>query len=194
MKLKFLTSAAEFNQCPQDKVPEVIVMGRSNAGKSSFLNALAGQSVAKVSQQPGKTRLLNFFQCGEHYRWVDSPGYGYAAVSGSEQRRWHGMIEQFIQQRENLVGGILVMDIRRKWTPDEQMLADYFVELNLPLAVILNKSDKVGQKDKSLRKRELKSVEGVSLTFLTSASKRTGVNEAEKAIFDQWVRPQTETN
>jgi GTP-binding protein len=187
--MKFLTSAAEYAQCPQDQIPEVIVMGRSNAGKSSFINALAGKPVAKVSQQPGKTRLLNFFECGEHYRWVDSPGYGYAAVGGKEQKKWQSLIEGFIQSRSNLVGGILVMDVRRKWTQDEQLLADYFRDIELPLAVILNKSDKVGQKDKSLKKREMKTVEAVNLTFLTSASKRKGVNEAEKAIFDQWIRP-----
>ncbi|MEZ4872171.1 MAG: hypothetical protein R2827_07980 [Bdellovibrionales bacterium] len=81
------------------------------------------------------------------------------------------------------------MDIRRKWSEDEQMLVDLFVQLNLPIAVFLNKSDKVGQKEKSLQKKALKAVHGVDFAFLTSASKGQGVDEAETAIFKAWIKP-----
>lgn len=122
MKFKFLKSAVFPVDYPPPSRPEIIVTGRSNAGKSSFLNALAGSAIAKVSQQPGKTTLLNFFDVGQHYRLVDTPGYGYSKRSGDEQASWQQMLESYFSLRGNLVGILILMDYKRDFEEDEKML------------------------------------------------------------------------
>src|SRR4051812_11511852 len=123
-KLQFLKSATKLSEFPRDERPEIAMVGRSNAGKSSVINTLAGGRLAKVSSTPGKTRLLNFFEHKEGYRVVDMPGYGFAVRSGDEVFSWRKMIESYLLERENLMGLMLIMDIRREWTDDEQMLMD----------------------------------------------------------------------
>ncbi len=122
----FLKSAVRLDQCPQEDRPEVAFLGRSNSGKSSLINALTGRkTLAKVSSTPGKTRILNFFDFGPHYRLVEMPGYGFASRGGDEQRSWQRMIEDYLGGRQSLVGLVLIMDIRREMTEDEEMLMRY---------------------------------------------------------------------
>ena len=123
MKAKFLKSAVNQEDYPPSDRPEVALVGRSNAGKSSLLNALAGSKIAKVSQEPGKTRLLNFFDYGKQYRFVDMPGYGYASRSGSEILSWQEMITKYSDVRENLHGVVLIMDSARDWQEEESNLS-----------------------------------------------------------------------
>src|SRR6478752_7250400 len=108
--IQFIKSAVLPKDYPIHKMAEVAIAGRSNAGKSSFINALTRDKVAKVSSTPGKTRLLNFFNMADSYVLVDMPGYGFASRSNSEVLEWHEMIETYLMSRENLVGLILVMD------------------------------------------------------------------------------------
>ncbi len=187
--IQFIKSAKELRGCPPPEKPEVALVGRSNAGKSSFINALTKGQIAKVSQQPGKTRLLNFYSIGEHYRLVDMPGYGYASRSGDEVQEWRSMVESYLAVRENLQGLLLIMDIRRSWTSQEQDLVDWVSQRSLPVVVVLNKSDKVGQNDKAKALKALRDrAVGVQKVFVVSAQKKLGVKEVEDFVFKEWIR------
>ncbi len=185
-RLKFIKSAADLSGWPMDSLPEVALAGRSNAGKSSFLNGLQGSSIAKVSGKPGKTRLLNFFSVEDKYRLVDMPGYGWASVSAKEMKQWQAMIEAYLLERENLVGLLLIMDVRRKWTEDEQMLVDLMDQRGLPSAVILSKADKLKRGPGLDRRRKLKK-EIERPCFLSSSLKKQGFYEVEDHIYKNWI-------
>ena len=139
---KFVKSAVQWDQFPAKQLPEVAIVGRSNSGKSSYINALARQNLAKVSQKPGKTRLLNIFDYASHCYLVDMPGYGFASRSMSERKQWEKMIESYLLESERLVGMILLVDIRRKWTDDEDLLYQFCLSQELPMLVALTKADK----------------------------------------------------
>ena len=187
--IRFIKSAKDLKGCPAPDLPEVAIAGRSNAGKSSFINALGLSLVAKVSGRPGKTRLLNFFLIGDHYRLVDMPGYGYAARSGAEVESWRQMVESYLALRGSLQGLVLIMDIRRQWTAQEQELVDWVSQRSMPVVVVLNKADKVGNNEKAKALRDLKAkAVGVSQVFVVSASKRLGVTEVEEFVFKNWIK------
>jgi GTP-binding protein len=194
MQAKFITSASNIRECPQDSAPEVAFLGRSNAGKSSLLNALANQKkLAMVSASPGKTRLLNFFDVDAKYRIVDLPGYGYAARSKDERIEWSEMVEVFLTTRENLQGALLVMDIRRDWTLDETHLLEWLMARDLPMAVALTKSDKLGESDIRKRKAklesDLKTLNYIAASiFVVSSLKKKGCKELEDYIFSAWIK------
>jgi GTP-binding protein len=189
MKLTFLTSAADPSGWPIDAVPEVALAGRSNAGKSSFLNALSPQKVAKVSQMPGKTRLLNFFKAGDHYRMVDMPGYGYSARSGSEQMGWGPLIEQFIRDREQLRGVLLFVDSRREWSPDEQQVIDFSQASGRRVLVCLTKVDQLNRREK--QDRELyyqKALKGLPYYFISAEKDPQSIQMVEDFLFKKWIK------
>lgn len=173
--------------CPSDSLPEVAILGRSNAGKSSLINGVAGSKIALVSSSPGKTRLLNFYQA-PRYRLVDMPGYGFSTRSGDEQASWQGMIEPFLSKRENLVGLLLVMDIRRDWSQDEEDLLEWLRPRALPVAIILTKADKLSRSAALQRRRVIQDQSGHESVLLTSALKKTGFTELEEFIFSVWIK------
>lgn len=113
-QVQYIKSAVFPQDYPQTKLVEIAFAGRSNAGKSSLINQISDSKIAHVSQTPGKTRLLSFFNVREKYILVDMPGYGFSKRAGDEQRTWEGMVETYIREREQLKGLILVMDIRRE--------------------------------------------------------------------------------
>lgn len=171
-------------------VPEVAFLGRSNAGKSSLINAWAGSQIAKTSATPGKTRLINFF-VGQGYRMVDFPGYGYSARSGDEQATWSGMIESFLGSRGNLCGAILVMDCRREWSEDEVMLSKFLQRCGKPMAVVLTKVDKLNRNEETKCRAAMAKLQesgSISAAFLVSNTKKSGIVELEEFVFDQWVK------
>ena len=187
--VKFLKSAVLARDYPDAKRPEVAIAGRSNAGKSSFINCLTKSKIAKVSQEPGKTRLLNFFDVGEHYRLVDTPGYGFASRSGSEVLSWQEMIETYFSTRENFVGLILVMDIRRDWEEDEAMMVDFLNSIDKPLLVVLAKADRCTRSEIAERKKIIARASGVEQICIASSVKDIGVEEIEEYFFKAWVKP-----
>jgi len=158
-----------------DRRPEFGLVGRSNAGKSSLINALAQSKIAKISQSPGKTTLLNFFLCRNEFFLVDMPGYGYAKRSASQRRSWEEMVEGYINNRKNLKGLILIMDIRRKWSDDEQMILEWCQQRGLPLIVVLNKIDKVGQSERTLNKRAVVKTIDTGSVFEVSCKSGRGI-------------------
>jgi GTP-binding protein len=191
---KFVKSAVETKDFPDETRPEVALVGRSNAGKSTLLNAMCGGSkVAKVSGTPGKTRLVNFFDVGEKYRLVDLPGYGYAARDRAERSQWAVMVENFFQTRSNLIGFILVCDIRRQWTPDEQVLLDMAHQRNLECLCVLTKLDKLSRQESLKLHKKWLETSGQDEDFFkpVSALNNDGVRELEEGIFKAWIKPRT---
>lgn len=186
-RFQFLTSATRLEQCPTDLRPEIAVLGRSNAGKSTLINAWAQSQIAKTSSTPGKTRLINFFD-GPQYRLVDFPGYGYAKRSGDEQATWGGMIETFLSTRGALKGALLLMDCRRDWTSEEEMLLKFLQRRNCPLGVVLTKADKLNRSDENKVRAKFKVIAGVDAIFFVSSTKRTGIQELEDYVYKTWIQ------
>jgi GTP-binding protein len=166
--------------------PEIAILGRSNSGKSTLINAWAQSQIAKTSSTPGKTRLINFFD-GPRYRLVDFPGYGYSARSGDEQASWGGMIETFLSTRGSLKGALLLMDCRREWTNEEAMLLKFMQRRGSPMAVVLTKSDKLNRSEEDKMRAKFKQIPGVSSIFFTSSTKRKGLTELEDYVYRAWV-------
>ena len=185
-QLQFLTSAVNLQGCPADQVPEVAIVGRSNAGKSSLINALARARIAQISSTPGKTRLLNFYT-HPRYRLVDMPGYGFAARGRDEKNEWTRMIEAYLAARANLVGLIIVMDIRRDWSEDEDNLLRWMAPRGLTSAVVLTKADKISRSESFNRARQIRKESGAGHVLVTSALKKQGFEELEKLIIKEWI-------
>lgn len=155
---KFLVSAASPAQFPEDRVPEIAVAGRSNVGKSSFLNCLMGRkALARVSRTPGRTRLANFFDTGAGFRVVDLPGYGYAEAGQAERDAWGRLIAQYIEGRENLRLILCLMDARRDPSDADRRIHNWIFEKKIPFAWVATKADKVSG---TALKARLKSMKG----------------------------------
>lgn len=143
-KAELAISAVGPDQYPQDALPEIALAGRSNVGKSSFINKMLGRkSLARTSAKPGKTRTLNFYNINGQFFLVDVPGYGYAKVSKAERARWGRFIEQYMATREHLRLVCLLVDMRHKPTENDRRMADWLNHLGLPMLLIATKADKV---------------------------------------------------
>jgi GTP-binding protein len=181
----FVTSANQASQLPPDTGVEVAVAGRSNAGKSSAINAITQRKgLARTSKTPGATRLLNFFELEAGRRLVDLPGYGYAAVSGSMRAHWGSLLEGYFADRESLQGTIIVMDVRHPLTDHDQDMLALATSRGRPAHILLTKADKLGRgaAGNSLQavRRMLPPV-GVTVQ-LFSAFSGDGVHEARSVL------------
>ena len=186
----FVKSAARLSQCPDNEGREVAFAGRSNAGKSSALNALTGSNkLARTSKTPGRTQLINFFQVQDDILLVDLPGYGYAKVPEAMKKEWQHHMTDYLERREALVGLVLLMDIRHPMKEFDQMMLNWSVSANLPLHILLTKADKLkqGAARQVLNKlrQELARFPLVS-TQLFSSLKRTGVDQLAMKL-DEWL-------
>ncbi|MCL1788597.1 MAG: ribosome biogenesis GTP-binding protein YihA/YsxC [Defluviitaleaceae bacterium] len=131
-------------QFPDSGIPEVAFVGKSNVGKSSLINAMLGRKkLARTSQNPGKTRTINFFDVENKLYFVDLPGYGYARISRSESEKWGEMVEGYLQNRPPLKRIFLLVDIRHEPGANDKMLYEWFLHYNLPFTVVATKSDKL---------------------------------------------------
>src|SRR5699024_6056079 len=141
---ELVISAVRPDQYPSDSVPEIALAGRSNVGKSSFINRMIERiGLARTSSQPGKTQTLNFYNINNEFRYVDVPGYGYARVSKSERIKWGSMIEHYILNRENIRLLLLLMDIRHEPTELDIAMKEFADEAEIPYAIVLTKLDKI---------------------------------------------------
>jgi GTP-binding protein len=189
----FLTTVANLRDLPLDAVREVAFAGRSNAGKSSAINTLAGRTrLAYVSKTPGRTQHLNYFTLSEGKYFVDLPGYGYAKAPEAIRSQWEGLIGPYLSKREQLAGLVVIMDIRRPLTDLDLRLIDWFRPTGRPIHVLLSKSDKLSRQEQT---KTLRSVKAELATWgdaalysvqLFSSLKKTGVDEAE-AVLAGWL-------
>lgn len=141
-----MVSAAAASQFPRHERAEIALAGRSNVGKSSLINRLAGRkNLARTSQTPGKTRTLNFYAIDERLCLVDLPGYGFARVPKSERMRWGKLIDEYLTTREQLVGVIQVVDVRHPPSELDVMMADWLRQRGLPAIVVVTKADKIAR-------------------------------------------------
>jgi GTP-binding protein len=183
---RFLVSAAAPGQFPADKGAEVAFAGRSNAGKSSAMNAIAQrQGLARTSKTPGRTRLLNFFELAPQRRLVDLPGYGYASVPPAERRAWLPMLDA-LRSRASLRGLFVVVDARRGLLAEDQALLDW-VQPTQSVHVLLSKVDKLSRSDAAAVLRATQAqLAGRGSAQLFSALRGAGVAEAQDTL-EAWL-------
>jgi GTP-binding protein len=203
---QFLTSVANTATLPEGDTPEIAVAGKSNSGKSSFINFLTNTRLAKTSKEPGRTRLLNFFEVkykkvdsgqfavdsrdnltenrqlstvNSQFYLVDLPGYGYAKVSESQKAEWGRLIESYLKNGKNLKNVFVLMDIRHDASADDKMLINFLYNYRIPTTIIATKADKLSKMACQKRKKEL--AQSLSLgeanIILTSSLNKTGKDD-----------------
>lgn len=142
LQANFIISAEKLSQCPDFSLPEFPLLGRSNVGKSSFINALANnKKIAKTSNTPGKTRLINFFNFADKFTIADLPGYGYAKVSKEAQARWQKYLEEYLLNRSQIISLIQFIDARHDIQKNDYQMREWIQAYNLPIFTIVTKMD-----------------------------------------------------
>lgn len=183
---KFEISAVGPKQYPKNNLPEIVLAGKSNVGKSSFVNTMIQRkSLARTSSEPGKTRQINFYNIDDTFYFVDLPGYGYSKMSKQEQDKVGKFIEEYLFHRENITCIILLIDIRHKPGQNDRMMYDYIRSTGRPFLILGTKADKiavtkVGQYVENMRK-ELQAEESIPILPF-SAERKIYLNEAWKEI------------
>ncbi len=185
---EFIISAMRISQYPTDNLPEFMLVGRSNVGKSSFINTITGnKKMARVSATPGKTRNLNFYLINNSFYLVDVPGYGYASASKKEQRKFGLMIEEYLENRPNLTRTFMLVDLRHKPSDDDVLMYKYLKFYKLPVTIVATKSDKLSNNKKEKAKntiiKTLEMEETDSLVILSNVTKE-GKDQILKEIGD----------
>ncbi|MDR3626314.1 MAG: ribosome biogenesis GTP-binding protein YihA/YsxC [Ignavibacteriaceae bacterium] len=186
---EFIKSVYDLKELPARKLPEVILCGRSNVGKSSFINSLLGrQGLAKISSTPGKTRCINYYLIDNKFYLVDLPGYGYAKTSQKERLFWGKLVSEFISSSENIVLAIHLIDCRHKPTDLDIQLNLLLIQSRVPFDVILSKSDKLKQSEyKPSRESTFNNLAGLvspeDIIFYSSI-KGKGKKEVQKKFWE----------
>jgi len=183
----FAISAEKLSDLPAPSGAEIVFAGRSNAGKSSAINTLAGMTrLAFVSKTPGRTQLINFFRLRNGAFLVDLPGYGYADVPEKIRRHWKGVLAAYLTQRTSICGLVLIMDARRPLTDLDRQMLEWFGPTGKPIHILLTKADKLTRSEaaKTLQttRSELAPWSDQISVQLFSSLKKTGVDEAESII------------
>jgi GTP-binding protein len=174
----FAGSAASPEDFPGDGLPEVALLGRSNVGKSSLLNALAGvKNLARVSKTPGRTRMVNFFRVGSEFYLVDLPGYGYARVPEAMRRGWKRLVTSYLEGRPALAAGVFLVDARHDPTEDDRLLQGYLDHQRIPYVLAATKADTLARGEAIRRRDSLRAGLGRRAVdvLLVSARTRDGV-------------------
>ena len=189
---QFVASAHEPHELLPDIGAEVAFAGRSNAGKSSAINALTRRKkLAFVSKTPGRTQTINFFDCGGNKRLVDLPGYGYASVSKTEREHWGMLISTYLQERTSLRGLVVIVDSRHPITPLDEQLLGWYMPTNQPVLVLLTKSDKLTRQESIKSQREAQALLAArypnATALLFSAVEGTGVKTAQGVVMG-WLK------
>ena len=187
MKSEFITSAAEKSQWPDTTVPEVVVVGRSNVGKSSFINAFCQRKkLAYVGSTPGKTRLINFFLIDDTWMLVDVPGYGYAKMSKSMLEKLGVMMDTYFNEREQISCVVQLVDSRHEPTQDDLHMVEMLKELGVSIVVVATKIDKV---PKTKRIKALKLISSklqlpLRSIYPVSSTEKLGFDEVKDALME----------
>jgi len=169
-------SAVRRSQYPDSGLPEFIMLGRSNVGKSSFMNTIVNRkNLARISSRPGKTSTINFYNIENSFFLVDVPGYGYADTSKDEIRKFGLMVEEYLEKREELKRVFLLIDFRHKPTNDDVIMYNFLKYYQIPVTIVATKADKVGAKEKEKNIKNIKDildiVVGDNLVLFSSVSK-----------------------
>jgi GTP-binding protein len=186
-KVQFVKSVYDLNDLPKLLLPEIVLCGRSNVGKSSFINSLFNQKrLAKISSSPGKTRALNYYLVEEKFYIVDLPGFGYDKVSKKEREKWQKLIEKYLTADRPVSLAFHFIDRRHKPTHLDQLLNQFLIEREIPYTIILTKVDKIKQSEHAAIKKKVKEffpelIDGENLMSYSSV-KGTGKKEVIKRL------------
>lgn len=187
----FVTSAPDITKLPDDTGIEVAFAGRSNAGKSSALNALTDQKLARTSKTPGRTQLINTFELAnvDNMRLIDLPGYGFAKVPIEMKKKWQKSLGEYLQKRQSLKGIVILMDIRHPLKDLDRDLINWAIGSEIPVLALLTKADKLKQGARKAQvlqvRRELSTLDGDITVHAFSSLKGTGLPEVAKKL-DEW--------
>ena len=182
-KAQFITSSSKLSECPKEGIPEIAFIGRSNVGKSSLINLLTGvKGLAKTSQTPGKTQLINHFLINQSWHLVDLPGYGYARRSLEQREQFRKLITQYVSKREALVNLFVLVDIRHEPQRIDLEFINEMGEKGIPFSIVFTKADKIGKQVQreaveAYQSRLLEDWEELPPLFVTSASTGMGRDE-----------------
>ena len=182
---KFEISAIGPKQYPKGDLPEIVLVGKSNVGKSSFINTMLGRkNLARTSNTPGKTRQINFYNIDDVFYFVDLPGYGYSKMSKQEKIISGNYIEEYLQKRNNIALVIHLLDIRHNPTNDDKLMYDFILKTNLPFMVVCNKADKIAVTKVDAEVNRIKEFLGISYSTILpfSAERKIYTDEVWKAI------------
>ena len=178
---KFEISAVSKKQYPKGDLPEIVLVGKSNVGKSSFVNTMVGRkNLARTSNTPGKTRQINFYNMDNKFYFVDLPGYGFSKMSKQEKVISGKYIEEYLEEGKNVALIILILDIRHNPTEDDLLMYDYILKSNLPFMVITNKADKIAVTKVDNEVQRIKETLGISYSTILPFS-------AERKIYTDKV-------
>ncbi len=181
-KAKFITSVAKAENILNDNKIEIAIVGKSNVGKSSFINFLTNQNkLAKTSSEPGRTRLVNYFEINDgEFHFVDLPGYGYAKVAKNEQEKWGEMIEGYLLNSESLANVFLLLDIRIEPSDNDKMIVNFLHTNNIDFTVFATKCDKLSKLQLNSMRQKIANELRIAPAniILTSSSKKTGKDDA----------------
>lgn len=185
--IDLVISAVRRSQYPADNKPEFLLVGRSNVGKSSFINTITGRkSIARTSATPGKTQTINFYLVNDEFYLVDAPGYGFARLSKQQQKKFGLMMEDYLTERPNLKQVFMLVDFRHKPTNDDIMMYNFLKHYKIPVTIVATKSDKVGvtqhQKQRNTIFKDLDIVVGDDLIVFSNVNK-TGKSEVHDKIY-----------
>lgn len=188
----FADSIAHLKQLPPDDGREIAFAGRSNAGKSSALNAITGRrDLARTSKTPGRTQMINRFELGEGRRFMDLPGYGYARAPEATRRNWERLVGDYLAQRASLVGLILVLDARRGLTDLDRRLVALVAPTGAALHALLTKADKLGRGEAARTleavRKELEDGDIEASLQLFSATRAQGIDDVH-GVLDEWLQ------
>lgn len=194
---QFLTSAVKEEQWPKDQVIEFCFVGRSNVGKSSFINTLTNQrNLARISQTPGKTQVLNFFSINNgEFRFVDVPGYGFAKVNRNKKEQFADMMEEYLATRKNLKAIFLLLDFRHQPTKDDILMLEYLQYMKHKIYLIATKVDKVSKNQYIKQKKLILTTLNLPISteiILFSSFKKIGVNDVLE-MFDKTIEKEKES-
>ena len=150
VKVEFVKSISQLEQCPPDKLPEIAFAGRSNVGKSSLLNSIfQRKKLVKTSSTPGKTQLINYFNVADFFFCVDLPGYGYAKISKTEKAKWQNMLETYISENKNLKRVYVLIDSRHNLMQSDLEMIEWLDFIDVDCNIVLSKIDKLSKKDQN---------------------------------------------
>ncbi len=188
LKVELIATAYKPDQIPQILYPEIAIVGRSNVGKSSLINAMFdNKKLARVSSKPGKTASINFYLVNDTFLLVDLPGYGYAKRSAEERKKWKYLVDSYVTERENLCLFLHLVDFRHGFLDGDLRLREWILSLQVPVQVVFTKVDKVPKaKRKVLYEKYINSNELLSIKppILTSAVTKEGIDKLWEFIFE----------